>query len=79
MKFRFWKSAVITAVIMALTVWVYILADTYLYAVAEILNGVLVVAGFLAISVIVFLIVYSEPGRREQMPPREQEYRRAQR
>lgn len=80
MKFKFWKSMAITAVIMALMIWLYVLADMYLYAVAEILNGILVVAGFVFLYLLLFLIVYSEPGRpRQQIPPWEQECQRARR
>ena len=80
MKFRFWKSVVITAVIMGLLVWVYVLADSYLYAAAEILNGILVVAGFVLVSLLVFLIVYAEPERRRgQIPPWDVQWQQYQR
>lgn len=80
MRYQFWKSVLITSVIMGLAVYVYVLADMYLYAVAQILNGILVVAGFLGIGIIIFLIVYAEPGRpRDKRPPWEVECQRGRR
>ena len=74
MGYKFWKSLILTAVIMGMTVWLYILADTYLYAVAEILNAVLVVAGFISLSAVVFVLVYAEPEKRRNTPPWEREW-----
>ena len=76
MDYKFWKSIALTAVIMGLLIWLYILADSYLYAVAEILNGVLVVAGFVFVGLVVFLLVYAEPGKRKQTPPWDMEWSR---
>ena len=76
MKYKRWKSIILTSVIMCLLIWLYVLADTYLYAVAEIYTGVLVVAGFIFIAMFVFVIIYSEPVKRNP-PAWEQECRRA--
>lgn len=76
MNFKWWKSLILTAVIMGLLIWLYVLADTYLYAVAEIYTGVLVVAGFIFIGMFVFVVIYSEPVKRN-LPAWEQECRRA--
>ena len=73
---KFWKSVALTAVIMGLLIWLYILADSYLYAVATILNGVLVVAGFLFVGLLVFLIVYAEPGKPRTTAPWDMECQR---
>lgn len=76
MSFKFWKNFAITVAVMGPLVWVYVLADMYLYAVSEIMNGILVVAGFIFITFIVFLIICAEPGRKDNTPPWEREYQR---
>lgn len=76
MDYKFWKSIALTAVIMGLLIWLYILADSYLYAVAEILNAVLVVCGFVFLALLVFLIVYAEPGKPRTTAPWDMEWQR---
>lgn len=76
MNYKWWKSLILTLIIMGLLIWLYVLADTYLYAVAEIYTGVLVVAGFIFIAMLIFVVIYSEPVKRN-LPAWEQECRRA--
>ena len=76
MKYQFWKSLVITFIIIGLLFWLYVLADTYLYAVSVILNSILVVFGFIFIFLLVFCVVYAEPRTKREMSPWEEECKR---
>ena len=51
------KSLIVTVLIMALIWWVYELTDMYAWGAHQILEGVLVVAGMLAIGAAVYIFL----------------------
>lgn len=51
------KSLIVTVLIMALLWWVYTLTDMYAWGAHQILEGILVVAGMLAIGVSVYIFL----------------------
>lgn len=51
------KSLIVTVIIMALLWWVYVLTDMYAWGAHEVLTGILVVAGMLAVGCTIYVFL----------------------